>query len=120
MAKKPRRHADTEPRRERAPSAQPATPLAPAKRKVETLNLIEVRPGLFLNLEHVVSVRVLPQEEGDVYAILQLSSGDKQTLTRGEFMTITGEEPRLPMRLPHKPLTKYIEPIREPENSPDR
>jgi len=106
MAKKPTRHADTEPRRERAPSVQPATPLAPPKRKVETMSLIEVRPGLFLNLEHVVSVRVLAQEEGDTYAILQLSNGDKQALTRDEFMTITGEEPRLPMRLPHNPPTK--------------
>ena len=103
---KPTRHADTKPRRARAPSAQPTTPLAPAKRKAETMNLIEVRPGLFLNLDHVVSVRVLPKEEGDVYAILQLSNGDKQDLTRGEFITITGEEPRLPMRLPHKPWTK--------------
>jgi len=106
MAKKPTRHADTEHRRERAPSAQPPTPLAPTKRKVETMSLIEVRPGLFLNLEHVVSVRVLAQEEGDTYAILQLSNGDKQALTRDEFMTITGEEPRLPMRLPHNPPTK--------------
>ncbi len=103
---KPTHHADTEPRRARALSAQPTTPLAPSKRKVEAMNLVEVRPGLFLNLEHVVSVRVLPQVEGDVYAILQLSNGDKQDLTRGEFVTITGEEPRLPMRLPHKPLTK--------------
>jgi hypothetical protein len=70
------------------------------------MNLIEVRPGLFLNPEHVVSVRVLSEEEGDTYAILQLSNGDKQALTRGEFMMITGEEPRLPMRLPHKPLPK--------------
>jgi hypothetical protein len=59
------------------------------------MNLIEVRPGLFLNLEHVVSVRVLPQEaDGNVYAILQLSNGDKQSLTRAEFTAITGEEPR--------------------------
>lgn len=100
---KPTRNAATEPRRARAPSEQPTTPLVPAKRKVETMNLIEVRPGFFLNLEHVVSVRVLSKEEGDVYAILQLSNGDKQDLTRNEFITITGEEPRLPMRLPHKP-----------------
>ena len=70
------------------------------------MNLIEVRLGFFLNLEHVVSVRVLPQEEGNAYAILQLSNGDKQELTRDEFRTITGEEPHLAMRLPHKPLTE--------------
>jgi hypothetical protein len=67
------------------------------------MNLIEVKPGLFVNLEQVVSVRVLPQEEGDVYAILQLSNGDKQNLTRGEFTAITGEEPRQPVRLPQEP-----------------
>jgi hypothetical protein len=62
------------------------------------MSLIEVRPGLFINLEHVVSVRVLPQEEGDVYAILQLSNGDKQDLTRGEFTAISGEDARPPVR----------------------
>ncbi|MBB5270464.1 hypothetical protein [Quisquiliibacterium transsilvanicum] len=65
------------------------------------MKLVEVRPGFFLNLEHVVSVRVLTQEEGEVYAVLQLSNGDSQDLTRSEFIAITGEEPRLPMRLPH-------------------
>ena len=103
---KPTRHPDTEPRRARAPSAPPKTPLPPAKRKTETMNLFELRPGLFLNLEHVVSVRVLTQVEGEVYAVLQLSNGDRQDLTRGEFIAITGEEPRLPMRLPLKPLKK--------------
>jgi hypothetical protein len=102
MTKKPRRHADTRPYQERAPAAHLATPQVSAKPKIGTMNLIEVRPGLFLNLEQVVSVRVLSQAEGDVYAILQLSNGDKQSLTRGEFLTITGEEPRLPMRQPHK------------------
>jgi hypothetical protein len=67
------------------------------------MHLYEVRPGLFLNLEQVVSVRVLPQEEGDVYAILQMSNGDKQNLTRGEFTAITGEEPHQPVRLLQKP-----------------
>lgn len=70
------------------------------------MNLIELRPGLLLNVDHIVSVRVLPQEEGNVYAILQLSNGDKQNLTRDEFTAITGEEPRLPVRLPQKPLVK--------------
>jgi hypothetical protein len=57
------------------------------------MNLIELRPGLFMNLDHVVIVRVLPQGEGDDYAILQLSNGDKQMLTSGEFSVITGTEP---------------------------
>jgi hypothetical protein len=57
------------------------------------MNLIELRPGLFINLDHVAIVRVLPQEEGDDYAILQLSNGDKQMLTSGEFSRITGTEP---------------------------
>jgi hypothetical protein len=70
------------------------------------MNLIELRPGLFLNGDQIVSVRVLPQEEGDVYAILQLSNGDEQNLTRVEFTAITGEEPRVLARLPQKPLVE--------------
>jgi hypothetical protein len=67
-----------------------------------TIELIEIRPGLYLNVNHIVSVRVLPQDEGDVYGIVQLSNGDKLSLTRGEFTMISGEEPRLPP----KPLVK--------------
>ncbi len=58
------------------------------------MNLVELRPGLFLNTDHVVSLRVLPREENSVYAILQLSNGDQQNLTRDELATIIGEEPR--------------------------
>lgn len=57
--------------------------------------LVELRPGFFLNADHIVSVRVLSQEEGDVYAVLHLSNGDKQNLSRDEYSAITGEEPRL-------------------------
>ncbi len=77
-----------------------------AERIAETINLIEIRPGLFLNVDHIVSVRVLPQEEDNAYAILQLSNGDKLNLTRSEFSTITSEEPRPPARLPQKPLAE--------------
>lgn len=77
-----------------------------AERMAKTINLIEIRPGLFLNVDHIVSVRVLPQEEGNDYAILQLSNGDKLNLTRSEFSTITGEEPRMTARLPQKPLAE--------------
>lgn len=69
----------------------------------EAIRLVEIRSGLFLNVDHIVSMRVLPQEEGKDYAILQLSNGDKLNLTRDEFSTITGQEPRLPARLPQKP-----------------
>lgn len=74
--------------------ARPA--IAPPERKDETMtmHLIELRPGLFLNPDHVVSLRVLPQEEQDRDAILQLSSGEKQNLTRDEFTAITGKESR--------------------------
>lgn len=74
-----------------------------AERMAKTINLIEIRPGFFLNVDHIVSVRVLSQEEGNDYAILQLSNGDKLNITRSEFSTITGEEPRLMARLPQKP-----------------
>ncbi|NGO54714.1 hypothetical protein [Allomesorhizobium camelthorni] len=62
------------------------------------INLVEIRPGLFLNGDHIVLVRVLPREERGVYAVLQLSNGDKLDLTRGEFTAISGEEPRPAMR----------------------
>ncbi len=73
-----------------------------AELMAKTINLIEIRAGLFLNVDHIVSVRVLPQEEGNDYAILQLSNGDKLSLTLSEFSKITGEEPRLIARLPQK------------------
>ncbi|MFM0007487.1 hypothetical protein PQR57_41895 [Paraburkholderia dipogonis] len=107
MAKKTVRDENTqpqqEPRRGHESSAHPATVPAGPERKAGAINFIELRPGLFLNVDHIVSVRVLPQEEGEVYAILQLSNGDKQHLTRGEFSALTGEEPRLLARLPQKP-----------------
>src|SRR5688572_26792861 len=102
MAKKPTATGTTETRRGRGSSPRPATAPPRLERKAETMKLMELRPGLFLNLDHVVSVRVLPTEEDDLYAILQLSSGEKQNLTRGEFTEIVGEEPRSLARLPQE------------------
>ena len=59
------------------------------------MKLTEIRPGLFINFDQIVSVRVLPQPEGATYAILQLSNGDKQNITREEFLAIADEAPRL-------------------------
>ncbi|MCA0243577.1 MAG: hypothetical protein LCI02_22285 [Proteobacteria bacterium] len=64
------------------------------------VQLVEIRIGLFLNLMQIVTLRVLPQEDGDTYAILQLANGDKLNITRSEFALISGTEPRLPVR-PH-------------------
>jgi hypothetical protein len=86
------------PRKGRGSSTEPHV-----ERMTGTINLIEIRPGLFLNMDHIVSVRILPQEEGNAYAILQLSNGDKLEITRSEFSIITGEEPRLPTRLLQNP-----------------
>jgi hypothetical protein len=66
----------------------------------EATNLLEIRIGLFLNVDQIVTLRVLPQEDGDTYAILQLSNGDKLNLTRAEFALVSGTEPRLPVRPP--------------------
>ena len=90
-------------RRGRGASEREATLPPHPVRKAGTMNLTEIRPGLFLNVDQIVSVRVLPQEEDDVYAVLQLSNGDKQNVTRAEFTAITGEEPRLSLRLPQTP-----------------
>jgi hypothetical protein len=64
----------------------------------EVAKLIQIRPGLFVNVNQIVSVRVLPQAEDNVYAVLKLSNGEQQDLTRDEFTTITGQEPRLQLR----------------------
>jgi hypothetical protein len=104
MAKRHGRGKNPAPRRGRGPSVQPATaPPRPEERKAETMNLIELKPGLFVNADQIVSVRILPQEDNNVYAILQLSNGDKHNLTRDEFTAITGSEPRPPVRLRLKP-----------------
>jgi hypothetical protein len=78
-------------------SKEPSLP-----QKVTTLKLIELKPGLFLNEDHIVSVRILVQQEGDAYAILQLSNGDKLSLTRDEFTAISGVRPLPPARLSQK------------------
>ena len=69
----------------------------------ENVSLIEIRPGLFLNVAQLVTVRVLSREEGDVYAIAQLSNGDKLSLTLSEFCEISGKKPRTPMRKAMRP-----------------
>jgi hypothetical protein len=69
------------------------------ERKAGAVNLVELRLGFFLNADQIVSVRVLPQEEGETYALMQLSNGDKLNLTREEFTAVTGEDPRPPVRL---------------------
>jgi len=66
----------------------------------EATKLVEIRVGLFLNVDQIVTLRVLPQTDGDTYAILQLSNGDTLNLTQVEFVLISGAEPRLPVRLP--------------------
>ncbi len=58
--------------------------------------MIELRSGLFLNTEQIVSVRVLPEDGGSAYAVMQLTNGDKMELTREEFRAICGVEPRRP------------------------
>ncbi len=88
-------------RSDRSLSAEPSAERLPAM-----INLVEIRPGLYLNAEQIVSVRVLAQEENNVYAILQMSNGDKHNLTRSEFFAISGKEPRSPARLSQNPLAK--------------
>lgn len=88
MAKKRTHHEDK----------PPAT-----ERRTRAVNLVELRLGFFLNADQIVSVRILPQEEGETYALMQLSNGDKHNLTRGEFTAVTGENPRPQVRLRQKP-----------------
>jgi hypothetical protein len=83
-------------------SARGSSSQPPQERMPKKLSLIEVRPGLFLNVDHIVSVRVSSQEEGSGSAIVQLSNGDKLSLTLSEFAAISAEEPRPSTRLPQK------------------
>ena len=107
MANDPTPDEKAEPRRRaRKSSAPPATASPIQKRQGVAINLVELRPGLFLNIDHVVSMRILPEADGDVYAIVQLSNGDKQNLTRAEFTVVSGEQPRPPARLSLKPPSK--------------
>jgi hypothetical protein len=94
----------------RETNVEPAkpTPAPHLERIGEAIKLVEIRPGLFLNVDHIVSVRALPQEEGAVYAMLQLSNGDKLNLTRAEFTAICGEQSHLPIRLPHTIVAKQL------------
>lgn len=87
------------------PSPQGGTSTAsvaetPPHPTVEAAKLVEIRVGLFLNVDQIVTVRVLPQDGTDTYAILQLSNGDKLHLTRAEFALISGTQPRSPVKLP--------------------
>jgi hypothetical protein len=101
MEKKPPPDKNTDlPRRGPKSTARAAT--SPPRLQRIAGHLVELRPGFFLNADHIVCVRVLPQEEGDAYAVLYLSNGDRQNLTIGEYTVITGEEPRMAARLVQK------------------
>ena len=78
------------------------------KPRASAVELIELRFGFFLNADQIVSVRVLPQQGDETYAVMQLSNGDKLNLTVEEFMAVTGKDPCPPVRLrqerrPEKP-----------------
>jgi hypothetical protein len=99
MAKKPPRNGKKEARPDRDSTIRPPAVPSGSERTTETVPLVELKPGLFLNMDHIVSVRVLSQEENEVYAIMQLSNGDKHNLTRAEFTTVTAREPCLTGRV---------------------
>lgn len=94
--KKSTRNIITEPDYVDESSLKPVT--VRQQSQIKPMDLVELKPGLFLNKDQVVSVRVLPKEAGEVYAILQLSNGDKLNLSRGEFTMITDVEPIQPAR----------------------
>ncbi len=93
------------------------------KPRASAVELIELRFGFFLNPDQIVSVRVLPQQGDETYAVMQLSNGDKLNLTLEEFMAVTGKDPRPPVRLrAGKTLGKASEigSILIPRNLPDQ
>lgn len=103
MSKKSGRDGKTDLSRGDESAKRPPTVPTCLEGQSKRIDLTEVRPGFYLNVDHIVSVRVLPQEESGVYAIMQLSNGDKQNLTHSEFTAITGEEPRPQERLVRNP-----------------
>lgn len=98
MVKKRTHDESKMPRSEKKYSPDAADEPLRQERQTISTNLIELRPGLFLNEHHIVSVRVLPAEEAGAYAILQLSSGEKLNLTRDEYKWITGATVRSDVR----------------------
>jgi hypothetical protein len=99
MIKKRTQNESKDAHPEQKPFANPATPAARGEPTRISTDLVELRAGLFLNVDHIVSVRVLPEVIGNAYAVMQLSSGEKLNLTRDEFSTLCGVEARPPMRL---------------------
>lgn len=97
---KPPYHCDAE----HIENAEMVREHSPRERK--TIDLIKIRPGLFLNVHQIVSVRELPQADSDTYAIVQLSNGDKLHLTASEFTLVCGEEPHQPENLSRTALMK--------------
>lgn len=83
----PRRRAESD---APAPLAPPTAP--PDRTPGPPLRFVEVKPGLFVNIDQVVSLRVLPKEEDGVVAILQLSNGEKIGVDRSEFTAVSGVE----------------------------
>jgi len=71
-----------------------------AEREGIATQLVELRTGLLINPDHIVSIRVLPDEEELSYAVMQLSNGDKVNLTADEYRAISGNHSRWPSRLP--------------------
>lgn len=84
---------NTKPRATPARATPPPQSMPPkAEQLPVALGLIELRPGLYLNPVQFISVRALPRDDGDVFAVLALSNGEKLNLSRSEFAAITGVE----------------------------
>ncbi len=85
-------------------SKEPTTNVSPKEHRKGAIDLLEIRPGLYINVYQIVSVRVLPQEDDNIYAILQLSNGDKLNITSEEFTTISGQPCRQLGRISQKSM----------------
>ncbi len=88
-------------------SKEPTTNVSPKEHRKGAIDLLEIRPGLYINVYQIVSVRVLPQEEDNIYAELQLSNGDKLTITREEFTAISGQPCRQLGRISQNSMKDY-------------
>lgn len=92
---------------DRACTEAPTTKVSPKEHKKGVIDLLEIRPGLYINVYQIVSVRVLAQKEENIYAELQLSNGDKLTITREEFTTISGQPCRYQGRISQNSMKDY-------------
>lgn len=90
MTRKRRPTADQEATEAAKGGPDRAMRVAEAEERRGSGKLFEIREGLFINLDHIVSVKVVRKADDLRFAVLKLSNGEHQHITREEFAAIVG------------------------------